>query len=67
MLIDGQNVDFAGGRRFALYSGATGANIDTVPQADPENLHAATGLIVRRADLMAITNYSMLAKRGNGL
>lgn len=47
MLIDGQRVDAASGSTFAVKNPATGEVIDTVPQAGPEDVHAAIEVAIR--------------------
>src|SRR5260370_15872495 len=47
MLINGQSVDAASGSSFAVRNPATGEIIDTVPQAGPEDVHAAIEVALR--------------------
>src|SRR3982751_3304962 len=53
MLINGQKVDAASGSSFAVRNPATGAVIDTVPQAGPEDVHAAIEVAKRGKAAMA--------------
>ena len=53
MLINGQRVDAASGSSFAVRNPATGAVIDTVPQAGPEDVHAAIEVAKRGKSAMA--------------
>jgi acyl-CoA reductase-like NAD-dependent aldehyde dehydrogenase len=53
MLIDGQRVDAASGSTFAVRNPATGEIIDTVPQAGPEDVHAAIEAALRGKTAMA--------------
>jgi hypothetical protein len=53
MLINGQRVDAASGSSFPVRNPATGAIIDTVPQAGPEDVHAAIEVALRGKAAMA--------------
>jgi acyl-CoA reductase-like NAD-dependent aldehyde dehydrogenase len=53
MLIEGKWVDAAGGQTFEVRNPATGAVIDTVPQAGPEDVHQAIQVALRGKSVMA--------------
>jgi acyl-CoA reductase-like NAD-dependent aldehyde dehydrogenase len=53
MLINGQRVDAADGSSFPVRNPATGEIIDTVPQAGPEDVHAAIEVALRGKAAMA--------------
>jgi acyl-CoA reductase-like NAD-dependent aldehyde dehydrogenase len=53
MLIDGKPCDAAGGRVYEVRNPATGAVIDTVPQAGPEDVHRAIEVALRGKAAMA--------------
>ena len=53
MIINGQQVDAASGRTYEVKNPATGAVIDTVPQAGPEDVQRAIEVAMRGKDVMA--------------
>lgn len=53
MLIDGKHSDAADGRVYEVKNPATGAVIDTVPQAGPEDIHRAIEVALRGKAVMA--------------
>jgi acyl-CoA reductase-like NAD-dependent aldehyde dehydrogenase len=53
MLINGERVDAVGGGAFPVYNPATGKEIDTVPQAGPEDVHRAIEVALRGKEIMA--------------
>jgi acyl-CoA reductase-like NAD-dependent aldehyde dehydrogenase len=53
MLIDGKQCDAADGRVYEIKNPATGAVIDTVPQAGPEDVHRAIEVALRGKEVMA--------------
>src|ERR1051326_5460059 len=53
MLIDGKHCDAADGRVYEVKNPATGAVIETVPQAGPEDVHRAIEVALRGKEIMA--------------
>src|SRR5579884_4041767 len=53
MLIEGKHSDAADGRLYEVKNPATGAIIDTVPQAGPEDVHRAIEVALRGKAVMA--------------
>ena len=53
MLINGEHVDAFSGRTFPVSNPATGEEIDTVPQAGPDDVHRAIEVARRGKEVMA--------------